>query len=284
MKIVCGITARNEDWCLGFTARAALMWCDELIVLDHCSTDSTAEIVRGIDRASVIKAADPVFHPLRFYAQLMEAAISRGATHMAMLDADELISANLVGSIRQHVEALPHDGSVLDMPWIPVMPDFAVDTVSNRAHLRTGIVWQLAPGLTYQHVTDQEYDIHRSRLPVNRGPLVPMVHSIDDGGLLHLQYLDNRRLRAKQVLWKMMEMTRWPGRAVQSINAYYDCSVHDLSPSKLIPDNWLYLYGDLLQYLHLGEESAAEKEIKALWQQDSSRFVGINTLGLDLNA
>ena len=34
---------RNEAWCLGLTARAALKWCDELVILDHASNDATGE-------------------------------------------------------------------------------------------------------------------------------------------------------------------------------------------------------------------------------------------------
>jgi glycosyltransferase involved in cell wall biosynthesis len=48
MKIVTIMPVRNEAWCLGLTARAALMWCDELVILDHASTDRTAEIASEI--------------------------------------------------------------------------------------------------------------------------------------------------------------------------------------------------------------------------------------------
>ena len=41
MKLICLMPARNEDWIIGLSARAALMWCDELIVMDHASTDRT---------------------------------------------------------------------------------------------------------------------------------------------------------------------------------------------------------------------------------------------------
>ena len=32
MKLVGIMPVRNEDWCLDLTARAALMWCDELVI------------------------------------------------------------------------------------------------------------------------------------------------------------------------------------------------------------------------------------------------------------
>ena len=38
MKIIGLMAARNEQWCLGLSARAALMWLDELVILDHAST------------------------------------------------------------------------------------------------------------------------------------------------------------------------------------------------------------------------------------------------------
>ena len=45
MKLVCLMPCRNEDWIIGLSARAALMWCDHLVVLDHASTDDTQAII-----------------------------------------------------------------------------------------------------------------------------------------------------------------------------------------------------------------------------------------------
>ena len=48
MKIVGLMPVRNEDWCLGLTARAALKVVDHLIIFDHASTDRTPEIAQEI--------------------------------------------------------------------------------------------------------------------------------------------------------------------------------------------------------------------------------------------
>jgi hypothetical protein len=43
MKLIGLMPVRGEDWILGLSARAALMWCDELVILLHSCTDRINE-------------------------------------------------------------------------------------------------------------------------------------------------------------------------------------------------------------------------------------------------
>ena len=45
MKLVGLMPVRNEAWCLGFTLRVALRWCDEVVVCDHGCTDESRAIM-----------------------------------------------------------------------------------------------------------------------------------------------------------------------------------------------------------------------------------------------
>jgi len=48
MKVVGLMAARNEEWCISLTLRAALMWCDAIVVGLHACTDRTGDIVTEI--------------------------------------------------------------------------------------------------------------------------------------------------------------------------------------------------------------------------------------------
>ena len=39
---------RNEAWVLGLSARVALKWCDELVILCHACSDRSAEIAHEV--------------------------------------------------------------------------------------------------------------------------------------------------------------------------------------------------------------------------------------------
>ncbi|HXO41397.1 MAG TPA: glycosyltransferase, partial [Thermoanaerobaculia bacterium] len=48
MKLVGMMPVRNEDWVLGLSLRAALLFLDEVVVLDHGSSDGTPELLASI--------------------------------------------------------------------------------------------------------------------------------------------------------------------------------------------------------------------------------------------
>ena len=94
---------RNEDWVLGLTARAALMWCDELILWLHSCTDGSRDIAVAVahehpGRVIIDVANDPTWAEMSHREQMLELARERGATHIAMVDADEILTGNLIGA------------------------------------------------------------------------------------------------------------------------------------------------------------------------------------------
>src|SRR5512143_2936420 len=111
MKLVGLMPARNEEWIIGLSARVALMWCDELIVLNHASADRTGEIVMEVaqehpERITVLNEAASVWQEMAHRQRLLEEARRRGASHIALIDADEVLTGNLLESVREVVGAL----------------------------------------------------------------------------------------------------------------------------------------------------------------------------------
>jgi hypothetical protein len=285
MKIVCGMMAHNEDWVIGLTARAALLWCDELVVIAHRCKDKTVEILNEVQRetgrtVTVIEETGE-FRPLNFFRMMYEARGWFGRddhTHMVILDADELISADLVASIRKMIQHVGKHAAV-EMPWIPICDSLTtMDATGPRSKHRTAFVFGAVQGQDWPLTRPGEYDLHRTRLPQHVKTLLQLS---GPGGLMHLQYVDLRRQRAKEVRWKMMEMMRWPGRVTpQYLNAYYDSAVTERGEIVPVPVEYWAGYEQWMPLVRIGGESWEEKEAKRMWDMYPDRFKGLDLLGV----
>jgi hypothetical protein len=109
-------------------------------------------------------------------------------------------------------------------------------------------------------------------------------------GLMHLQFSSERRLRAKQALYKMVEVIRWPGRSpVAAVNRMYDLAVYgsydsqnpDLKTERAMPEWWeTYAERGWLSMLDLDAEPWQEAECRRLWQEYGPlKFDGLDLFG-----
>ncbi len=122
MKLICTMAARNEDWVLGLSARAVLLWCDHLIILDHASTDQTPTIalhlsIENPDRMTVLYERNPEWNEMAHRQKMLDVARELKATHIVYVDADEVLTGNLLPRIRDLVECA-QPCSVLQLPWL----------------------------------------------------------------------------------------------------------------------------------------------------------------------
>jgi hypothetical protein len=293
MKLVAIMPVRNEDWVLGLSARALLQWVDELVILDHRSRDCSREIeMELIDenedgRVCVIYEDNPVWEEMRHRQRLLEAARERGATHIVTIDADEALTANLVPHIRGLIESTP-DVAVLQLPWLTMRDSitqchasglWAEQYASTAFKDSTELHWAARDG----------YDFHH-RHPCGRPqvPHQPITHK--QGGIMHFQYSNRRRLLAKQALYKITEVVRWPGKdSLVEINKRYNYSVYGSSQStgtpvfdlRDIPASWWSGYEPLMQHLNLDAEPWQEIECKRMvLEHGRDRFAGLDLYGV----
>src|SRR4029077_11804069 len=120
VKLIALMPARNEDWILGLSARVALCWCDELAILDHASDDGTPAIIEDLSREFrgrmiALREENSKWDEMGHRQALLNAARAACATHIALIDADEILTGNLLGSIRGMTERMPY-GSILQLP------------------------------------------------------------------------------------------------------------------------------------------------------------------------
>jgi hypothetical protein len=246
MKLIALMPVRNEDWCLWYTLPRLLDWCDEVVVGLHSCTDGSVEMVNEVSRQSSGRVSwyhvsDPEWHECQHRQRLLDTARSRGATHVVIVDADEVLTANLLHLIRPCVEENTKNGHILQLPWVCLARglDFYYaagpwfnNWVTTAFRDAPEAHWKARDG----------YDFHH-RHPMGLRPLFTRPVPQREGGLFHLQFVSERRLKAKQALYKLTERLRWPDREpVQMVDKRYNLAVYDSNPAKLatseVPRSW----------------------------------------------
>lgn len=299
MKIVGLMPCRNEDWCLALTARAALMWCDALIIADHASTDNTPEIIDELQIEYQGRVVRKTFHDKEWQEMLhrqmllITARSYHSATHIAIVDADELLTGPLLHTMRNHIAALPRTG-ILELPQICIRGELTrMHSNGVWAEQHTPIVFADEPALKWENAADGY--AHHHRAPSGR-PLVPFrpIHR-REGGIMHLQFLDDRRLRAKQALYKFQEVLRWPGRKTAAqINQQYGYAIYGCDIAKPVPRGdggwqlfapvpaaWWEPYRELMRHLHPEAIPWQLAECQKLWaEHGAGKFAGLDLFGV----
>ena len=276
--------ARNEELCLGLSLRVALRWCDEAVVLDHASTDETPAILATVGaenpgRVTVLTETDGTWREMEHRQRLLDAARARGATHIAIVDADEVLTGNLVDHVRDHIGALAA-GRFLRARMLAMWrahDQYRADgsVWSNREDL--ALAFPDWPQLSWH--SDNGYD-HHHRAPYGLHPLGLFLPA--GGGVMHLQFASWRRLVAKHALYKMQERLRWPAKSVPFIDALYSQALDETRlGTRAVQPGWWKPYRDLLPHLKLDHEPWQEAECRRLWaDHGAATFAGLNLYGV----
>jgi hypothetical protein len=287
VKIVAIMPVRNEAWCLGFTARALLRWVDHLVILDHASTDATKSIVNDIalehvGRVRLLEDSNPVWQEMRHRQRLLTEARALGATHIALVDADEVLSANALGDIRDMFESVK-PGEVLALPWLCLKG--SLDTVHasgiwGEQNASSGFLDD--PVWHWSAEGRGGYD-HHHRHPMGRThiPFHPVPNR--RAGLIHLQFVSERRLLAKQFWYQLTERLRWPDKfAAPEIREKYSQTVraHQKGAGAPCPVNWFTGYGDILHHLHIDAEPWQLAEARHIVAEHPGIAAGLDDFGV----
>lgn len=94
MKLVCGITTKNEEWIIGKTLSVLTKFCDKIIILDDNSNDETRKICSSFKNIewNVRKPRENIWQ--RNEAEGLNECFNLAAKHnpeyILMLDADEI--------------------------------------------------------------------------------------------------------------------------------------------------------------------------------------------------
>ena len=298
MNIVGILPVRNEEWVIGLSARVALKWCDSLVILNHNSTDRTAEIIGDLqseygDRVRVKFTDDSEWNEMPHREFLLNCARERGATHVAIVDADEVLCASSVETMRRNVECMWEEG-ILQIPLY---------------NLRNGINTYHANGVWGNRIVSAAFkdypvlgwrgDKFHSREPhgMTLKPYKPIGQG--QGGVMHLWGNSERRLRAKCAAYKVAERLRWPHKPVAEIDRMYSWAIHGETDSnqvhhrafgtpvtwtyREVPVEWWAAYEaeGLMQYLDVNAVPYQEQLVRdAIAKHGHEPFYGLDLFGL----
>lgn len=232
MRIGCLLLVRDEEWIIRVSSLAASRWCDELHMIAHHCTDRTAELAAEPWRAAgkpvharTIGQEGSLWKEMDLRQMLLESARKTGCTHMAMVDADEIPTANVLPQLRLWCGSL-EAGMVLDAPMIPMRSlDRYQDDGSVWTRSWLSVAFMDRPGLSwkpdaqgYQHHNRCPYGVEKRR----RVMYYPTVDRRSEGGIFHMQFAPERRLRAKHCLYAMADHLNFPNRrSYERLNTMY---------------------------------------------------------------
>lgn len=288
MKLVGMMLCRNEDWVLGMSARVALMWCDALVILLHNCTDRSSEIALEISREHpsrvlVLTQHNPKWDEMKHRDDMLTAARYTGATHCAIIDADEILTANLLPDIRRHVLNTPV-GNMLQLPGYNLRGGL-------KQYHSTGIWSNRWFSLAFQDASKYHWGgdrfHHREPLGERWRQHSPVLQGA--GGIMHLWGASERRLRAKHAWYKLTERLRWPSKPVGEIDRIYSMAVHGTAPGDRPADwafatvpgvEWLSAYQALFPHLHLDTEPWQIEECRKMVAANPGIWRGLDLFGV----
>jgi len=120
------------------------------------------------------------------------------------------------GQTAQRIRGLFHilpPNSIMQIPWLALRG--SIGQVHIRGPWADGQVASFGfiddPELGWKARGEEKYDFHH-RAPMGKFmvPWTPLAAQGRRSGLMHLQFLSGRRLRAKQYAYQLTERLRWP--------------------------------------------------------------------------
>jgi hypothetical protein len=243
---VAGMMAtRNEDWVLGLSLRAALCYCDLVVIADHASDDDTQRIL-GQVRAEfphctleVFRVEHAEWDEMDVRQEMLDRARALGASHFVIVDADELPTGNLLPRLRRWALST-RPGEFNSLPMVAPYLGADVRRYDGAWGVQSSIPWCVGDAPSLHYAVRGAHQLH-GRAPRGArdgGMLLSAPHS---GGLFHLQFIDAQRLAAKAVWYKMIETVRYPGlRSPAELNALYDWTLREPAAARLapVPESW----------------------------------------------
>ena len=310
MRITALMACKNEDWIAGLSLRAAMMWVDSAVVLLHDCSDGSARIVAEVSaeypgRVIVIEESEPVWREMAHRHRMLEVARADGATHICYLDFDEILTGDLLSgevNIRHMFRSIPPN-SLLQIPWLALRGSIVQVHVSGPWAIGQNASFGFVddPRLGWQARGPEKYDFHH-RAPMGKPlvPWTPLGPVNRRSGLMHLQFVSGRRLRAKQCLYKLTEVLRWPDREpdqVHAVNQRYNLAVYgayEPTPGWQArldstidgigagASAWWEPYKPLLKHFHPTAAPWQEAECQRLIaEHGAEKFAGLDLFGVE---
>jgi hypothetical protein len=206
---------------------------------------------------SIMCVNDDSWTEMRHRQMMLNEARLQGATHIAIIDADEILTGNLIPSIRAMVEACPRE-TILTLPGYNMrgsIDRYHSNGIWGRRWFSTAFADD--PRL---HWACEGYDHHHREprgLPMNTFRPVRQ----GTGGVMHLWAVPEARVHEKHRFYRISERLKYPGKPSSEIEAMYSMAEQGRPSDR--PEGWTYAqtptewwepYAPLMKYLDVDAE------------------------------
>jgi glycosyltransferase involved in cell wall biosynthesis len=230
--VICVTPVRNEAWTLERFLHCAETWADVIVIADQGSTDGTREIAEASEKTIVVTNTVDGYDEGQRHRVVLEAARSvPGPRAILAIDADEALSANVLGSPEWERALRSEPGTVFTAEWINYLP--------GASH-----AWVPKTALPFGFIDDgREHNsgrFHVERIVV--GPEDPRL-SLAPVKLLHFQYIDWQRMKSKQRRYQCAEtLYQQSKRPTQFYRQYHRMDAVPRSQVREADPAWLAEY------------------------------------------
>jgi hypothetical protein len=211
VNVICVCPVKDEAAHLDRFLGAASCWATHIIIADQGSTDGSVEVTRRYPKARMIHNDSADFNEPVRQKLLIDAArqVAGPARVIVALDADEVLSANVLASDEWRRALAAPPGTAIFLDWVNLRPGL------SRA-------WIAHTGLPWAYVDDGREHvgaaIHSPRVPWDpHGPRL----DLKDVKVLHYQFADWELMRRKQYWYQCWELLHTPGARACDIHRRY---------------------------------------------------------------
>jgi glycosyltransferase involved in cell wall biosynthesis len=267
VRLVALMPARNEDWILDFSLSCLEGFVDDVVVLDDGSIDATPQIVSAHGAVCIPGEAGGFALKRQI---LLDKGREIGGTHFLFLDADEVLTANLRGVLRDAC-AKAKPGQRLLLNWLAMWR-------SPFCYRYDSSVW--TNNFKDFIYVDNQVDSFDTSVFIHE-PRTPACEAMSErlsleGGVMHYQFVPWVRLLNKQAWYRCLERVKFPEKNDEEINGTYSVAVDETGLAwRPIRASWITGY-TIPAGIEDGDSSWHEREIVDLMRlHGPEKFLGL---------
>jgi len=256
---------RDEAWALPRFLACTALWADHIVVADQRSTDASRAIAARHPKVTLVDNPGDAYSEVERQRVLIAAARQFPAPRLLVaLDADELLSANVLTSREWQAALLAPPGTAIEFAKVELFRSADQYIIQSAEHL----------GMTFPFAYADDGRAHESSvLHACRVPLPPGVRSrlrMKDVVVLHYQLLNSARQASKDRWYRCFERVHAPDKSVVEIERLYNWLARRDPARQLaaIRPDWLEAY----RRAGIDVDTIAESRAVFWWDWDILRL------------
>jgi len=230
--IICLTPVRNNANFLDRFLLSASLWADYIIICDQMSTDGSREIAKKYQKVILIDNPSEEYNEReRVKLLITEARKIKGHRLLITLDADEMLTPNMLKSTEWQIMLHAKLGSIFKFQWANFQPD--LKTMWLGYHFAWGYMDD-----EFEHESDNI--IHVSRIPL---PPYGNVFELNEIKVIHFQYTDWANMQSKHRWYQCLERIKYPTKnAIDIFRQYHHMYAVPKDLIVPIPNDWILDY------------------------------------------